>query len=445
MTTAVKSVLERLFPPQHYAARVRYRPPAAWYRRLNRLIGVPLTACGLAPRDAVTLEVRGRSTGRTRRTPVLLTEHRGATYLVSLAGESQWVRNVRAASGEVVLRRRGARRVRLREVAPHERADVLAAYLAAARRRSGPDVADHAAREYFGLEHPTLSQLDAVAARYPVLQVMDHHEVAPHVFHLGPWGRTQTNVYAVRTETGWVLVDTGWSSDAARIRAATRSLFGDAPPWAILLTHAHPDHSGAAAELARGWGCPVHLHPAELPIATGDLSAMRRVAAPLDRWVVLPLLRVVGRRRRDRILATGSLTGLAHALKPGEQVPGLPDWECVPTPGHTPGHVSYFRRADRVLISGDAVVTMRLNSPIGLLRGRPGLSGPPWYTTWNRGVARASIDHLADLEPAVVAGGHGSPLTGPDTARRLRTFARSGSRTEPRPGAPGAISNSGGA
>ncbi|MCP3420311.1 MBL fold metallo-hydrolase [Nocardioides pinisoli] len=427
MTTGVKRVLEQLFPPQHYAARVRYRPPQAWYRRLNHLVGVPLTTWGLAPRDAVTLEVRGRTSGRTRRTPVLLTEHRGATYLVSLAGESQWVRNVRAASGEAVLRQRGARRVRLREVPVHERADVLAAYVAAARRRSGPDVADRATRDYFGLEHPTLSQLDAVAERYPVLQVLDHHEVAPHVFQLGPWGRTQTNAYAVRTETGWVLVDTGWSSDATRIRAAARGLFGDVPAGAILLTHAHPDHSGAAAELARGWGCPVHLHPAELPIATGDLSAMRRVAAPLDRWVVLPLLRVVGRRRRDRILATGSLTGLARVLKPGGPVPGLPDWECVPTPGHTPGHVSYFRPADGVLVSGDALVTMRLNSLFGLLGGRPGLSGPPWYTTWDRAVARASIERLADLEPAVLASGHGMPLAGPGIARRVRAFARSGS------------------
>lgn len=216
----LKKALARLFPPQHYAARERYRPPAAWYRRLNRLVGVPLTSWGLAPRDAVTLEVRGRRSGRPRRTPVLLTEHRDATYLVSLAGESHWVRNVRAASGEVVLRRRWARHDRLQEVPAPGRAAVLAAYLTAARQRSGPEVAEQPTRDDFGLDHPTLGQLGAVAERYPVFLITDHHEIAPGVFHLGPWGRTRTNAYAVRTETGWALIDTGWSADAP----------GSAPP-----------------------------------------------------------------------------------------------------------------------------------------------------------------------------------------------------------------------
>ncbi|MFZ5870941.1 MAG: MBL fold metallo-hydrolase, partial [Actinomycetota bacterium] len=51
------------------------------------------------------------------------------------------------------------------------------------------------------------------------------------------------------------------------------------------------------------------------------------------------------------------------------------------TPGHTPGHVAYLRRDDRVLISGDAAVTVDLNSAGGLLLGRPAIAGPPRYTT----------------------------------------------------------------
>lgn len=84
--------------PQDYSARVAYRPPKGWYRRLNWL-GVLLTSTGLAPRDAVTLQVRGRVSGKPRRIPVLRTHHDGDDYLVALAGESQWVRNVRAAGG----------------------------------------------------------------------------------------------------------------------------------------------------------------------------------------------------------------------------------------------------------------------------------------------------------------------------------------------------------
>jgi hypothetical protein len=51
--------------PQDYSARIEYRPPAGWYRRLNWL-GVLITSVGLAPRDAVTLRVRGRTSGKNR-------------------------------------------------------------------------------------------------------------------------------------------------------------------------------------------------------------------------------------------------------------------------------------------------------------------------------------------------------------------------------------------
>ena len=116
-------------------------------------------------------------------------------------------------------------------------------------------------------------------------------------------------------------------------------------PSAILLTHVHPDHEGAARELAEAWGCPVFAHPAEIPIATGDFAAMVRYAGPLDRWLILPLMRAVGRRRREAILAGGSLAGIVQPLPPDGAIPGLADWRWIATPGHTPGHVAYVRDA----------------------------------------------------------------------------------------------------
>jgi len=249
-------------------------------------------------------------------------------------------------------------------------------------------------------------------------------KIAPDVFCLGPWGRTQTNVYFVRSGVSWVLIDAGWANDAPMIERAARSLLGaELPPAAILLTHCHPDHAGAALRLARAWDCAVYLHPDELPIAAGDFAAMVASAGPLDRWVVLPLLRAMGGRRREAILRRSSLGAVARTFEPDSGVPGLPDWECVPTPGHTPGHVSYFRPADRVLISGDALVTLKVNSWSGLLLQRPGLSGPPWYTTWSRRAAKQSIARLARLEPTVLAGGHGKPKTEAETATVLNAFA----------------------
>jgi glyoxylase-like metal-dependent hydrolase (beta-lactamase superfamily II) len=249
-------------------------------------------------------------------------------------------------------------------------------------------------------------------------------EIARDVFCLGPWGRTQTTVYFVRSGPSWVLIDAGWARDVSRIQSAARCLFGaGSSPSAILLTHCHPDHAGSALSLARAWGCAVYMHPDELPIATGDFAAMVASAGPLDRFVILPLMRAMGRRRREAVLARSSLGDAASTFEAGAGVPGLPGWECVPTPGHTPGHVSYFRPSDRVLITGDALVTLKVNSWAGLLLQRPGLSGPPWYTTWSPGAAVKSIQRLACLEPTVVAGGHGRPMTGDGTAEALSAYA----------------------
>ncbi|MDH5242828.1 MAG: MBL fold metallo-hydrolase [Chloroflexota bacterium] len=249
-------------------------------------------------------------------------------------------------------------------------------------------------------------------------------EIAPKVVLLGPWGRTQTNVYLVRDSSSWVMVDSGWGSDGPRIQAAVRSLLGpDLVPTAILLTHAHPDHGGSARELAEAWGCPVYVHPAELPIATGDFAAMTRLAGPLDRWLILPLMRAIGDRRREAALARSSLAGVVHALGPGGVIPGVEDWEWIHTPGHTPGHVAYIRASDRVVLSGDALVTLEVNTMAGILRQRQGLSGPPWYTTWDQGAAISSISRIAGLEPTVLGGGHGLPLTGTGTAAVVRAFA----------------------
>ncbi len=157
--------------PQDYSARIEYRPPATWYRRLNWL-GVLLTSMGLAPRDAVTLQVRGRTSGRLRRVPILRTRYRGEDYLVALAGESQWVRNVRAAKGQAVIRRRRARPVHLDELAPADRADVIAEYLRAGLRRSGAEANADQARCYFGLDpDPSIDDIRAIVDNYPVFRV----------------------------------------------------------------------------------------------------------------------------------------------------------------------------------------------------------------------------------------------------------------------------------
>jgi hypothetical protein len=89
-----------------------------------------LALLGLTPRNTVALEVPGRwQSGRLRRTSLVVAEHQSSRYLVSLAGESEWVRNVRANNCRASLRRLRSRPARLVELPVAERPAVLKAYL----------------------------------------------------------------------------------------------------------------------------------------------------------------------------------------------------------------------------------------------------------------------------------------------------------------------------
>jgi glyoxylase-like metal-dependent hydrolase (beta-lactamase superfamily II) len=214
-----------------------------------------------------------------------------------------------------------------------------------------------------------------------------------------------TNVYLVRSGTSWVLVDTGWPRNGHAIRRGTESLFGQgAMPAAILLTHLHLDHSGSVRELVREWDAPVFVHPRELPLAGGYVP---EYANPLDKRVPLRLVKLLPPRTRARVLSGDGLTDVVRALDPGAPPPGLPDWACVPAPGHTPGSVAFHRPGDRLLITGDALLTVDLTSMRGLLRGRPELAPRLRFTDWDRRATEDTISALARLEP-----GRSPPATG---------------------------------
>jgi hypothetical protein len=97
---AGQSRLGRFVRPVDYArSRDRYRPPPDLYHWLNHRLGPAAISLGLGPRDVITLEVAGRRSGVIRRTVMARAVCNSGHYVVALAGESQWVRNVRAAGG----------------------------------------------------------------------------------------------------------------------------------------------------------------------------------------------------------------------------------------------------------------------------------------------------------------------------------------------------------
>ena len=121
-------------------------------------------ALGIAPNYLVTLEVHGRRSGRTFSLPLVMAVVDGERYLVSMLGaEVDWVRNVRAAGGNVTLRHGRREEVCLEEVPADRRAPVLKAYLKAAPS-ARPHLPIH--------KDASVSEFEQVAAQFPVFRVV---------------------------------------------------------------------------------------------------------------------------------------------------------------------------------------------------------------------------------------------------------------------------------
>jgi glyoxylase-like metal-dependent hydrolase (beta-lactamase superfamily II) len=228
------------------------------------------------------------------------------------------------------------------------------------------------------------------------------------------------NVYFVGTPGSggpWALVDAGLIGSEEKIIQVAQERFGDTPPVAIIMTHGHFDHVGALKDLAKYWNVPVYAHPLEMPYLTG-----RSAYPPPDPTVGGGMMAVLSRfYPRDPV----DLGDRALPLPDDATVPGMPGWRWIHTPGHSAGHVSFFRDDDRVMIVGDAFVTTRQESALSVLTQRQEVHGPPAYFTTDWDAAHNSVRLLASLEPSVAATGHGTPMKGKKLARELTTLARS--------------------
>ena len=139
------------------------RRPNLLSRKLNS-VGAWASSIGIAPSLMVSLETKGRRTGRTVRVPLVVAKLEGRRYLVSMLGENaDWVRNVRASNGEAVLRHGISEPVKLREVAVSERPPILRAFL---KRAPG-------ARPHFDIApNAPLEEFARIAPRVPVFRVL---------------------------------------------------------------------------------------------------------------------------------------------------------------------------------------------------------------------------------------------------------------------------------
>jgi glyoxylase-like metal-dependent hydrolase (beta-lactamase superfamily II) len=223
------------------------------------------------------------------------------------------------------------------------------------------------------------------------------------------------NVFALTSPDGtWALIDAGLPHSAAQIRAWVETQFGPkARPQSIILTHGHFDHVGAAEELANAWDIPVYAHSLELPFLTGQAQYPAPNAA--SGAGLITLLSTLSPRQP-------AIISRAVALPEDRSLPGLSRWRWIHTPGHTDGHVSFFRDRDRTLIAGDSFCTTNAHSVDAIANLPPELYGPSAHTS-NWTTAKLSVESLAALEPVAIAPGHGRPMLGIDVPERLRQFA----------------------
>ncbi|HEY9089535.1 MAG TPA: MBL fold metallo-hydrolase [Anaerolineaceae bacterium] len=200
------------------------------------------------------------------------------------------------------------------------------------------------------------------------------------------------NQYLVEGEDGLTLIDTGllgnfWAVDAALAR------MGRVPSELerILITHADADHYGATMEIATVSGATVYASPVDAEAIRAGRSSRELKPQGIEALfyrLVAPMFR------------TGPVQ-VDETLNPGDIIAGL---KVIASPGHTPGHISFYLPEKKVLFAGDS---------IRIVRGKPLPS--TGGNTWDRDLALHSFRAQMQLRPDLehLCCGHGYlPLTG---------------------------------
>jgi hydroxyacylglutathione hydrolase len=218
-------------------------------------------------------------------------------------------------------------------------------------------------------------------------------EIAPDVYQVPLTPRNGVNAFVI----GDVLVDTGLPISAGTLKRVVR----EHDVKTIALTHAHGDHGGSAKKLRDEFGLPVWV------------GAKDREATESGKVVAKPPYDKPGLSTVAGLLGNFAAVPVERTLSEGDELAA--GFAVLDTPGHSPGHVSFWRAEDKVLICGDVFFNMNVLTTVY------GLRQPPGPFTFNPAENRDSERRLADLRPSVVGFGHG-PVIDENAAATLTDF-----------------------
>ena len=205
-------------------------------------------------------------------------------------------------------------------------------------------------------------------------------KIAPDLYLISGFPKYAINMYLM----GDVLLDAGTRNSGKLI---LRELSGH-DVKAHALTHVHPDHQGSSREICKELNIPLWCGKKdEFAMETGKWGPEQ---IP-NNWKTQFFIR----------LWAGPQYFVSRGLREGDEVGGF---TVIETPGHTPGHVAYWRESDRVLIAGDVLRNMNMFST------REQLSEAPEMFTPDPARNRESARKLAALRPELICFGHGRPL-----------------------------------
>ncbi len=206
-------------------------------------------------------------------------------------------------------------------------------------------------------------------------------QLADGVWRLAGFPPNAINVYLLED----VLID---ASTKYATRRIVRELKGHNLA-AHALTHAHPDHQGASHAICERYGVPYWVGEKDADAAENP--------------------KLIGERQPDHFMAqlfARTMTGPGHRvdrkLREGDEVAGF---RVIDVPGHSAGHVAFWRESDGVLVAGDVLNSADVYTLI------PRLSEPRTYFTPDPAENRRSARKLGALEPKLALFGHGPPVT----------------------------------